>query len=54
MAASPPAVDDASSEEEDGEVVKTQLKNSRWSLVSRLTIAGGALLSILIPGRTQS
>ena len=48
MAASPPAVDDASSEEEDGEVVKTQLKNSRWSLVSRLTIAGGALLSILI------
>ncbi len=49
MAATPPVVDDASSsDDEDGEVVKTQLKNSRWSLVARLAIAGGALLSILI------
>jgi len=47
MAATPPTVD-SSSEEGDGEVVKTQLKNSRWSVVSRIALAAGALLSILI------
>ncbi len=48
MASVPPTLDESLPDEEETGEVKTQLKNSRWSLVARLAIAGGALLAMVI------
>ena len=48
MASVPPTLEEPTSDEGETDEVKTQLKNSRWSLVARLAMAGGALLSMLI------
>lgn len=47
MTTTPPTID-SSQDGEDEEMLKKQLKNSRWSFVARMSMAGGALLTILI------